>query len=198
MLPTHHRVPNPLKSLHHNSASPVQTVPVQVYVDESERRHYLLGVTIVTGPAQPIRTALRALQRPGQRRIHFSKEQDSRRRRLLAAMAELDLTARVYVSPRSVKESRELCLTALIADIAPAGASLLVLESRESMNHRDVLVLDAALRKHGSQTLEYRHLSPYEEPLLWVSDAVAWAMGAGGDWRRRVEPMIDDVVRLGR
>ena len=66
------------------------------------------------------------------------------------------------------------------------------------MNHRDVLVLDAALRKHGSQTLEYRHLSPYEEPLLWVSDAVAWAMGAGGDWRRRVEPMIDEVVRLGR
>jgi hypothetical protein len=171
---------------------------VQVYVDESERRHYLLGVTIVTGPAQPIRAALRALQRPGQRRIHFSKEQDSRRRRLLAAMAELDLTARVYVSPRSVKESRELCLTALIADIAPAGASLLVLESRESMNHRDVLVLDAALRKHGSQTLEYRHLSPYEELLLWVSDAVAWAVGEGGEWRRRVEPMIDDVVRLGR
>jgi hypothetical protein len=83
--------------------------------------------------------------RPGQRRIHFSKEQDSRRRRLLAAMAELDLTARVYVSPRSVKESRELCLTALIADIAPAGASLLVLESRESMNRRDVLKRETRL-----------------------------------------------------
>jgi len=152
----------------------------------------------VTAPAQPIRAALRALQRPGQRRIHFSKEQDSRRRRLLAAMAELDLTSRVYVSPASVKESRELCLTALIADIAPVGASLLVLESRESMNHLDVLVLDAALRKHGSQTLVYRHLSPFEEPLLWVSDAVAWAIGAGGDWRRRAEPMIDEVVRLGR
>ena len=101
MLPTHDRAPNPLKSLHHNSASTVQTVPVQVYVDVSERRHY-------------------------------------------------------------------------------------------------VLVLDAALRKHGSQTLEYRHLSPYEEPLLWVSDAVAWAIRTGGDWRRRVEPMIDEVVRLGR
>ena len=107
MLPTHHRAPNPLTSLGHNPASLVQTVPVQVYVDESERRDYLLGVTIVTGPVQPIRTALRTLQRPGQRRIHFSKEQDSRRRRLLAAMAELDLAARVYVSPRSVKESRE-------------------------------------------------------------------------------------------
>ena len=84
---------------------------MQVYVDESERRDCLLGVTIVTGPVQPIRAALRALLRPGQRRIH---------------------------------------------------------------------------------------LSPYEEPLLWVSDAVAWAVGAGGDWRRRVEPMIDEVVRLRR
>jgi hypothetical protein len=113
-------------------------------------------------------------------------------------MAEMDLTGRVYVSPGSVKERRERCLTALVADVAPAGASLLVLESRESMNHLDVLILDAALRKHGSQTLEYRHLSPYEEPLLWVSDAVARAMGAGGDWRRRVEPLVDEVVRLGR
>ena len=171
---------------------------MQVYVDESERRDYLLGVTIVTAPVQPIRTALRGVQRPGRRRIHFSEEQDSRRRWLLAAMADLELTARVYVSPRSVKERRKLCLAALIADIAPAGASLLVLESRESMNHLDVLVIDAALRKHGSGSLEYRHLSPYEEPLLWVSDAVAWAMGAGGDWRRRVGPMIDEVVRLGR
>jgi hypothetical protein len=170
---------------------------MQVYVDESERRDYLLGVTLVAGAVQPLRTALRGLQRPGQRRIHFAKEQDSRRRHLLSAMAELDLRARVYSCPRSVRESRDICLTALVADIAPAGASLLVLESRESMNHRDVLVIDAALRKHGSQTLEYRHLSPYEEPLLWVSDAVAWAMGAGGDWRRRIEPLVDEVIRLG-
>jgi hypothetical protein len=171
---------------------------VQVYVDESRRRAYLLGVTIVEGPVQPVRAALRALLRPGQRRIHFAKEQDSRRRQLLAIMTDLDLTARVYVSPRLAKASREMCLTALIADIAPAGASLLVLESRDSMNHLDVLVLDAALRKHGCHTLEYRHLSPYEEPLLWVSDAVAWAMGAGGDWRRRAEPIVDEVVRVGR
>jgi hypothetical protein len=169
---------------------------MQVYVDESERREYYLGVTIVRGPVQPLRAALRRLQRPGQRRIHFVKERDSRRRELLSAMTELDLTARIYCSPRSVKESREVCLTALIADIAPAGASLLVLESRESMNHHDVRVLDAALRKHGSQTLRYRHLSAYEEPLLWVSDAVAWAMGAGGDWRRRAAPLIEEIVRL--
>jgi hypothetical protein len=173
------------------------TVPMQVYVDESERRDYYLGVTLVRGPVQPLRAALRALTRSGQRRIHFSKEGDSRRRELLSAMAGLGLTARIYCSPRSVKESREICLSALIEDIAPAGASLLVLESRESMNHLDVLTIDAALRKHGSQTLEYRHLSPYEEPLLWVSDAVAWAMGAGRDWRRRIEPMLDGVVRLG-
>ena len=52
MLPTHHRAPNPLTSLRHNPASLVQTVPVQVHVDESERRDYLLGVTIILAVLQ--------------------------------------------------------------------------------------------------------------------------------------------------
>ena len=175
----------------------VHSVAMRVFVDESERRDYLLGATFVRGPLDPLRAALRGLRRPGQRRIHFSGEQDPRRRELLSAICGLDLTVRIYASPRSVKESRELCLSALVADIAPAGASLLVLEGRESMNHRDVRTIDAALRKHGSGRLEYRHQSPYEEPLLWVSDAVAWAAGAGGDWRRRIAPILEEVVRLG-
>ena len=26
--------------------------------------------------------------------------------------------------------------------------------------------------------------------MLWVPDCVAWAVGAGGEWRRRVEPWV--------
>jgi hypothetical protein len=29
-----------------------------------------------------------------------------------------------------------------------------------------------------------------EEPLLWVPDVVAWCYGNGGDWRRRVAPLV--------
>ena len=45
--------------------------------------------------------------------------------------------------------------------------------------------------------MEYDHMKPAEEPLLWIADAVAWAYGAAGDWRRRADPMIDDVTKLG-
>jgi hypothetical protein len=33
--------------------------------------------------------------------------------------------------------------------------------------------------------------------MLAAADAIAWAYGAGGDWRRRVAPSIDVVVDLG-
>jgi hypothetical protein len=52
------------------------------------------------------------------------------------------------------------------------------------------LVLEA-LDVHGQMI--YEHLRPFEEPLLWIPDAIAWAWGAGGDWRRRIS--IDAAVR---
>lgn len=170
---------------------------MRVFVDESERRDYFLCAVLVRGPVEPVRTALRGLCRPGQRRIHFAKEQDARRRTVLAELGRMELTARVYCSPGSVRESREECIGALVADIAPAGARELTVESRESMNHLDIRVIDAALRKHGTGELIYRHLRPHEEPVLWAADAIAWAVGAGGDWRRRVEPLVEELIRLG-
>jgi hypothetical protein len=79
---------------------------VQVYVDESERRDYLLCAVLVRSDVGRVRRAVRAMCQPGQRRVH-------------------------------------------------------------------------------------------EEPLLWVPDAIAWAVGRGGDWRRRAEPLLDKVVDLG-
>jgi len=125
------------------------------------------------------------------------KESEARRRTLLAALVSTGIRARVYSCPTATGEARTACLTVLVADIVPAGARRLVLESRESMNHRDVQAINSALRKHGEGRLEYLHLRPHEEPLLWAADAVTWAVGAGGDWRRRVAPMLDEHVRLG-
>jgi hypothetical protein len=172
---------------------------MHVFVDESERTGiYLLGTALVMNPDElgRIRTELRDLRRPGQRRFHFSKESDARRRELLSALISTGIRARVYSCPAATREARAACLNALVADIVPAGARRLVLESRESMNRLDTQVVSSALRKYGEGQLQYLHLRPQEEPVLWVADAVAWAVGAGGDWRRRVAPMLDDHVRL--
>jgi hypothetical protein len=169
---------------------------MHVYVDESERRDYLLCAVLVSGSVAPIRSGLRSLCRPGQRRVHFAKEQDARRRVLLSAIVQMEISARVYSAPGSVRDSRATCLSALVADIVPLGARRLVIEGRESMNHLDVLILDAALRKHGVGGLEYQHLRPHEEPVLWAADAIAWAVGAGEEWLRRVRPVLEKVVFL--
>ena len=197
MLPTRQDVPNPLTSLRHNPASLVQTVPVQVYVDESERRDYLLCAVLVRTDVGRVRRAVRAMCQPGQRRVHFAKEGPARRRAVLSALAELGVQARIYRNPSGVKRSRELCLDALVGDIATAGAERLVIESRATMDHLDDRVIKAALRRIGTGELTFGHASAHEEPLLWVPDAIAWAVGRGGDWRRRAEPLLDKVVDLG-
>ena len=43
----------------------------------------------------------------------------------------------------------------------------------------------------GTHSLEYGHRPSHEEPLLWAVDGLVWACGAGGDWRRRVDTLVD-------
>jgi len=149
---------------------------MHVFVDESQRPNgYLLGAALVSdaGALARIRTELRDLRRPGQQRLHFVKESDARRKALLTAMLATGVRARVYSCRAVPREARGACLIALVADIVPAGARRLVLESRESMNHHDVCAINSALRKYGEGSLEYLHLRPQEEPVLWVADGSA-------------------------
>jgi hypothetical protein len=71
-----------------------------------------------------------------------------------------------------------------------------VIESRETMDHLDDMVIKAALRRSGTGLFAFRHAGAHEEPLLWLPDAIAWAVGRGGDWRRRAEPLLEKVVEL--
>lgn len=55
----------------------------------------------------------------------------------------------------------------------------------------DKRVLFRDVKRHGvSGTLTYVHESPHQEPLLWIADAVAWSYTRGGDWKRRIQPLI--------
>ena len=37
---------------------------------------------------------------------------------------------------------------------------------------------------------------PSDHALLWISDMVAWCCHNGGEWYRRVQPMIADIRSL--
>jgi hypothetical protein len=76
-----------------------------------------------------------------------------------------------------------------------ATTSRLVLESCETMDHRDRRLIFAVSREtRVGSTFVYEHLRGFEEPILWASDAVAWAVGAGGSWRARVSHVLADVL----
>jgi predicted kinase len=123
------------------------------------------------------------------------KERDRRRREILAALCRAGLRTRLYQCSAPPVVARPRCLTALVGDLVDAGADRLVLERLETQQHSDRRTIRAALAGVDA-VLPYVHLRAYEEPLLWAPDALAWAYSAGGDWRRRVDPLVDKAVLL--
>jgi hypothetical protein len=164
---------------------------MQAFVDESERQGYLLAAVVVAPrDLDGTRTELRGLLAPRQRRLHFNSESNKRRRLLLARMCDLDVRASVYTCRTRGEDARRVLLSALATKL-PRRTTRLVLEAREGRDVLDRRVL-ARLQQSGriADHLVYEHLRPHEEPLLWVPDAVAWAVGAGGGWRQRAEPLL--------
>lgn len=164
----------------------------RVFVDECKAKgYYIAAAVVLPADANGVDKALRRLLRPGQRRIHFNQESDSRRRMILSRMAELDVRVWIY-SVRGAKEraARDRCLNALIDDLVAASADLLILERDAPIERNDRRTIHNALLRHDRYELTYRHAEPTEYALLWISDAIAWCCNAGGDWSRRAEPLI--------
>ncbi len=169
-----------------------------VFVDETKQRGYLLvaGV-VVPGDLDPVRRVLRGLVLPGQRRLHMKDENDQRRRSIATAIAVGGVTATIYDAGRRYRNERErraACLRSLITDTARRGDAMLVLEQDDTLLRWDNQRLIEFTREAGCRdTLRYEHRRAATELLLAVPDAVAWCWAKGGDWRRRVEPIVTDV-----
>ncbi|WP_069167651.1 hypothetical protein [Nocardia altamirensis] len=171
-------------------------MPFHAFVDESIRRdRYLLcAVMVPCNRLHHVRTLSRSFCLPGQRRWHFNHEPEPRRRQILGAMARsAGVGVAIYEGRGAEVETRADCLVELVTDLVDAKASRLVIESRESQDHRDRHCIATVLRKASAQ-LPYVHLLPHTEPALWWPDAVAWAYGAGGAWKTLVMPLVRAVI----
>jgi hypothetical protein len=164
---------------------------LHAYADESARQRYLIAAVLIgTADLDRTRKALRELRKPGQRRVHFAKESDQRRRLIVSCLTGLDLRVRVYESDGPDVAARAVCLARLVDDLVALGVERLVLETLDSQQVADRRTIYERLRETGGG-MAYEHRRSFEEPLLWVADAAAWCYGAGGDWRRRIKPMLD-------
>ena len=168
-----------------------------IFVDETKRRGYLLVASaVVPGDLDSTRRMLRGLVLPGQRRLHMKDENDQRRRSIATAIAVSGITATIYDAGRrhhTERERRSACLTALVIDAAAHNHAMLVLEQDDTLVASDRKLLYRATREAGCPDLRYEHRRAAVEQLLALPDAIAWCWAKGGDWRRRIQPVVTQI-----
>ena len=170
-----------------------------LFVDESKTKGYTMVAAIVADDAVPaLRRDVRSLVLPGQRRIHFMKERDERKRFILSRFVHLGVRAQVfYCAAKSAVVGREVCLTALISYAAEQKCFKIVFERDESIERADRKFLYGEVRKRGlANVVKYDFKASHDEPLLWIPDAIAWSHVKGGDWKRRTKPLVDGFEEL--
>ena len=129
----------------------------------------------------------------GQRRLHFKLEGKRRRRALLDQLIALELNVAIVQSritpDRTGEEARAECLTVIVAEAQTGGpAATLYIERRDGLDHHDRETIVRARRREPA--LSFEHLRPHGDPLLWIPDAFAWAVGARGEWLDRVRDAV--------
>ena len=171
---------------------------MQWFVDETKARGYVIAATLVdTAEVAAVRRVLKQTLPRGQRRIHMVDESDPLRRKFLSALSDAGVATRLYVASAdhgTDVRRRRACLRRVVLEAAAEGCTRLVLESDPTQDARDRQTLIETTREIGRRgNFEYQHLRAYDEPLLWASDAVAWAFARGGVWREMTADVVSAV-----
>lgn len=164
-----------------------------LFVDESKTKGYtMVAAVVAAGDLTALRRDVRSLVLPGQRRIHFTKEADDRKRMILSKLVGFGAQAHIlHCAAKTQARSREACLEGLVALAKANDHTRIVIERDESIELTDRRILFREVNRQGlGETLTYAHEAPHQEPLLWIADAVAWSFTKGGDWKRRIEPLV--------
>jgi hypothetical protein len=175
-------------------------VRLHAFADEAKERGFTMVAALLT-PTKlaPARQSIRALVMPGQRRIHFQKESNGRRKQILDTIAALGVKAIVYDGRRYAanKPARDACLARLVRDLVTLDVERLILETEDGALKSDKALIFAQLRSAGDgDALQYAHMRAYEEGLLAIPDAIAWSWAKGGHWRARVSEIVTDVRKV--
>jgi hypothetical protein len=172
-------------------------LPTHAFVDESRRgnRYILTAALIASRDVQPTTVAVRAALPRGRRRAHFSAEGDTVRRQILDAYCRLSTQVVVAVSEYlggSDQAARDACLIALVESLEELAVGALVLDTRGVLRDRlDRQTIERALEAaRAPREIYHAHRGSRDEVLLGVPGAIGWAYGAGGLWRKKIEPLI--------
>lgn len=172
----------------------------RLFVDETKAKGYV--VVAAVAPATDLTRLRRELSKlvlPGQLALHMKGERDARRRQIadtIVRMGATGMSAIVYDAGRrgpTERDSRGRCITALVDDtLSRYEQAEIVFDLDETLRQFDRQRMIECTRGLGDR-ITYRHAHRHTEPLLAIPDAIAWCWAKGGDWRRRIEPVVDQV-----
>ena len=158
----------------------------------------LFGVVLIsTADLAAARARMVGLLLPGQRRVHTSDESRRRRKLMLDTVAGTKGISAIVVRYRrpagmGKPAARHLILQAATGLVVGSGVTAWALDNQDPAQvQRDRTSIAHALVgvDHRLQPT-YDHRPAYAEPLLWAANAVCWAVGADGDWQRRLGGLV--------
>ncbi|WP_345941443.1 hypothetical protein [Nesterenkonia sp. E16_10] len=153
------------------------------YRSESTQE-YLIGAAILDAADEAaIREELRTLLLPGQIKLHWTDERESRRRRIVSAIADLEpmnfIVAHLSERQAKTERFRRKCLETLYYELAGAEVYPVTLESRGSSQDKKDRAHIVALQAQGlNKGVRIQHLRGGDEPLLWIADAVLGSLNS--------------------
>jgi hypothetical protein len=89
--------------------------------------------------------------------------------------------------------ARDACLAEIVRVLQARSVSRLTIESRQDDRDDQRTIVRA---RAAEPPLLFDHRDGAREPMLWIADAVTWAVGAGGRWLQRAEAILESVVEL--
>ena len=172
--------------------------PTDAFVDESIRgRRYIMGCVLVEARhLSVLRPAMDELSVTTSR-IHFNNETDDQKRRVLDAIADMPIQAFATVCAKDHQtdefRARAECVAEIVREVQSRGVVSLVLESRQDDRDDERVIM----RTRTKETfMVFEHRPGKLERMLWIADAVTWAVGSGHAWTNRLGGVLTDVIEL--
>lgn len=171
--------------------------PTDAFVDESIRgdRYIMSCVLAEARTLRDVRLSMAELALHGQ--VHFRKESVRRRPMLVAAISVLPVEAFAVVVKRAAgvshEDARRDGLSAIVETLQEREVSRLTLD-RTTVAGADARTIRRVRSREPLLTFEHR--ASRDEPMLWVADGVAWAIGARGPWPERLGAVLTKIVTL--
>jgi hypothetical protein len=162
-------------------------VQLKAYVDESAHVAAglcLVGVAVLDENAEyEVLTALLDALPNGATRLHWNKDSDAVRSKAVDILAEYTHHCRVYLSyfddSKRSEKARETCLNHMFSDIGGRPYVEMILDQRtKHQDTRDLMLWTNHCKRLSLPNPPLvRHDGTTTEPLLWLADALAGAVG---------------------